>query len=66
MTIPKIDRALLLTISFGEVGAYALIPQPEQVPNESKRAIAEVEENVKANERKEAMQMHDLQEHALK
>jgi archaellum component FlaC len=66
MKISKIDTALLLTISFGEVGAYALIPQPEQAPNESKRVIAEVEENVKANERKKAMQMRDLQEHTLK
>jgi hypothetical protein len=25
---PKIDLALLLSIAFGEVGAYALIPKP--------------------------------------
>ncbi len=57
---------MAIEYELGEVGAYALIPQPEQAPNESKRANAEVEENVEANEKKEAMQMRDLQERALK
>ena len=52
MKIPKIDLALLLTLSFGEVGAYALVAKPEQATNERKCATAEVEEGVKANERK--------------
>ena len=50
MKIPKIDLALLLTLSFGEVEAYALIPKPGQATNDSKRATAEVEEDSKANE----------------
>lgn len=52
MKTPKIGLALLLTLSFGEVGAYALVPKPGQATNDRKRAIAEVEEGVKANERK--------------
>ena len=52
MKIPKLDLALLMTLSFGEVGAYALVAKPEQATNDRKRAIAKVEEGVKANERK--------------
>jgi hypothetical protein len=65
MKTPKIDLALLLTLSFGEVGAYALVPKPGQATNDRKRAIAKVEEGVKANERKWAMKMRDFQGYAL-
>ncbi len=61
MKIPRIDPALLLTIAFGEVGAYTLIPQPEQVHNESKCAIAEAEENAEVIERKKARKLCNFQ-----
>lgn len=60
MKIPKIDPALLLTIAFGEVGAYALVTQANQATNQSKCAIAERGEKDKVNERKKASVLRDL------
>ncbi len=61
MKIPKIDPALLLTRSFGEVGAYALITKPAQATNESTCAIAEAEDNVKVIKRKKARRLCNIQ-----